>query len=297
MTILSLLAALALYGSVFLVLAAVFERSASPLTLPQRSAMVPRQKQVDAAAAGPTPRMLRRPDEGSAARLPFALGERVARKLAEAGSPASPGRFLFFCLVSGLIFPTIVVALSLASAAGTTGSIMAIGGLVLGPATPYVWLSGRIKRRRATILKSLPDAFDLLTTCVEAGLGLDAALSRVATRVRGPFGDELGRTVRELGMGRPRREALRGLATRTQVEDLEIFVSAVIQVEQMGSSIGQVLRVQSAQMRRRRRQRAEQQAHRAPVKMMLPLVTMIFPSLFVVILGPATLQFISAFPG
>ncbi|TAK74421.1 MAG: type II secretion system F family protein [Dehalococcoidia bacterium] len=297
MTILSLLAALALCGSVFLVGAAFVERPASALALRPRSAMLPRPNRDEAAAENANPGVLRPRDRGLVALLPFALGERATRRLAEAGSPASPGRFLLFCLVSGLVLPTAVVSLSRPWEADMTGLMMAIGTLVLGPAAPYVWLSGRVKRRRSAILKNLPDAFDLLTTCVEAGLGLDAALSRVATRARGPFGEELSRTLRELGMGRPRREALRGLADRTQIQDLELFVNAVIQVEQMGSSIGQLLRVQSEQMRRRRRQRAEQQAHRAPVKMMLPLVTMIFPSLFVVILGPAALQFVSSFPG
>jgi len=207
----------------------------------------------------------------------------------------SPGRFLTFCAVSGLIVPVTLATLFALSGSGTSSSVMALAALVLGPAVPYVWLSGRIRRRRTEIVRSLPNAFDLLTTCVEAGLGLDAALQRVAARASGAFGEELARTLRELGMGRPRREALRGLADRTQVEDLELFVNALIQAEQMGSSIGEVLRVQSEQMRRRRRQRAEQQAHKAPVKMMLPLVTMIFPSLFVVILGPAAIQFTKAF--
>lgn len=207
----------------------------------------------------------------------------------------SEGKFLIFCAIAGIGVPAMIVAMVASADSGTGGWAMALGSLVLGPAMPYVWLSGRIRRRRGAIIKRLPDAFDLLTTCVEAGLGLDAALHRLSDRTHGPFGEELARTVRELGMGRPRREALRDLADRTQVEDLELFVSAVIQAEQMGSNIGEVLRLQSGQMRQRRRQSAEQQAHKAPVKMMLPLVTMIFPSLFVVLLGPAAIEFTKVF--
>lgn len=294
MIVLSLLAALAACASVFLAITALPERPASPLVLrPRRGALQLRQDAVD--QSRPAPRILHERDHGLAERLPFALAERAAQKLAQAGSPMSPGRFLLFGGGFGLAFPVVIIAVLASAEAGRGNAAVMLGALVLGPAVPYVWLNGRIRRRRAAIIKSLPDAFDLLTTCVEAGLGLDAALTRVAGRVRGPFGDELGRTVRELGMGRPRREAMRDLAQRTRVEDLELFVSALLQAEQMGSSIGEVLRVQSEQMRRRRRQRAEQQAHKAPVKMMLPLVTMIFPSLFVVVLGPAVIQFVEVF--
>jgi tight adherence protein C len=160
------------------------------------------------------------------------------------------------------------------------------GGLVL----PYVWLINRIRHRRAVITKSLPDSFDLVTTCVEAGLGLDAALARVAEKVEGPFAEELSRTLREVGMGRMRRDALRELGERTGVPDLITFVNAVIQAEQMGTGIGQVLRVQSDQLRLRRRQRAEEMANQAPVKMVFPLVLCIFPTLFMVILGPAAIN-------
>jgi tight adherence protein C len=118
--------------------------------------------------------------------------------------------------------------------------LMALGGV--GLALPYIWLVGRIRRRQSVITKSLPDSFDLVTTCVEAGLGLDAALARVAEKVKGPFAEELARTLREVGMGRMRRDALHELGERTGVPDLVAFVNAVIQAEQMGTSIGQVLR-------------------------------------------------------
>jgi tight adherence protein C len=159
----------------------------------------------------------------------------------------------------------------------------------MGVFLPRVWLSSRIRNRQKVILKSLPDAFDLITVCVEAGLGLDAALARVAEKVEGPFGEELTISLKEVSLGKLRRDALKELADRTGVPDLISFINAVIQAETMGTSIATVLRVQADQMRVKRRQRAEQQAMAAPIKMMFPLVLCIFPTLFIVILGPAGL--------
>ncbi len=155
---------------------------------------------------------------------------------------------------------------------------------------PSVWLNNRIRHRQKEILKSLPDAFDLITTCVEAGLGLEAALAKVSEKTPGPFGEELAVSLREVSLGKLRREALKELSERTGVPDLSSFINAVIQAESMGTSIAAVLRVQAEQMRMKRRQRAEQQAQAAPIKMMFPLVLCIFPTLFIVILGPAGIQ-------
>jgi tight adherence protein C len=160
---------------------------------------------------------------------------------------------------------------------------------------PKIWLSNRVKHRQKEILKSLPDAFDLITVCVEAGLGLEAALARVAEKVQGPFGEELAVCLREVSLGKLRRDALREMSDRIGVPDLSTFISAVIQAESMGTSIATVLRVQAEQMRTRRRQRAEKAAHQAPIKMMFPLVLCIFPTLFIVILGPAGIQIYQQF--
>ena len=135
---------------------------------------------------------------------------------------------------------------------------------------------GRRQRQHA-IIKSLPDAFDLITTCVEAGLGLDAALARVAEKVEGPFAEELSRALRDIALGKSRRDALKELGERTGVPDLIQFTNAVIQAEAMGSSVGTVLRVQADQLRVRRRQRAEKAAYKAPVKMLFPLVHVHLP--------------------
>ena len=223
------------------------------------------------------------------AMLPQSVLDGLKRKLILAGEPMNLGGFLTVVALSAGLFMVLGFALVMAAGGGFQANallvLVALG--VVGLALPYFWLISRIRRRQTIITKSLPDSFDLVTTCVEAGLGLDAALARVAEKVEGPFAEELSRTLREVGMGRMRRDALRELGERTGVADLVTFVNAVIQAEQMGTGIGQVLRVQSEQLRLRRRQRAEEVANQAPVKMVFPLVLCIFPTLFMVILGPA----------
>jgi tight adherence protein C len=165
----------------------------------------------------------------------------------------------------------------------------------LGWVFPRIWLKGRVKARQKLVIKALPDAMDLITTCVEAGLGLDAALARVAEKSGGPLADELSRMLRDIAMGKLRREAMTELDERIGVEELSSFVNSVIQAEQLGVGIAQVLRVQSDQLRTRRRQRAEQAAHEAPIKMLFPLVLFIFPAFLLVILGPAAIRIAQAF--
>jgi tight adherence protein C len=162
---------------------------------------------------------------------------------------------------------------------------------------PGLWLKGRLGARQKLVLKTLPDALDLVTTCVEAGLGLDGALARVAEKSSGPLADELTRMLREVAMGKLRREALTETADRIGVDELTSFVNAIIQAEQLGVGIAQVLRVQSDQMRTRRRQRAEKTAHEAPIKMIFPLVLFIFPAFMLVILGPAVLRIATSLTG
>jgi len=162
--------------------------------------------------------------------------------------------------------------------------------VLIGFIFPRMWLKGKVKARQKLVSKALPDALDLITTCVEAGLGLDAALARVAEKSEGPLAIELSHMLRDIAMGKLRRDALTELAERIGVEELTNFVSSVIQAEQLGVGIAQVLRVQSDQMRMRRRQRAEKAAHEAPIKMIFPLVLFIFPAFLMVILGPAMIR-------
>ena len=168
-----------------------------------------------------------------------------------------------------------------------TGLIMGLVGLGIGYIGPEFWLGGRVKARQKAILLQIPDALDLLTISVRAGLGFDAALGKVVEKLKGPLVDEFRRALAEVRVGKARREALRDIVPRTEVQPLTNFIGAIIQADQLGVSISKVLQVQSEQLRIERRQRAEEQAAQAPIKMLFPLVGCIFPSLFAVILGPA----------
>jgi tight adherence protein C len=163
-------------------------------------------------------------------------------------------------------------------------------GVAIGYLLPEFWLGNKIKARQKVILKMIPDTLDLLTISVRAGLGFDAALAKVVEKLAGPLTDEFRRALAEVRVGKSRREALRDMIPRTQVAPLSNFIGAIIQAEQLGVSISKVLQVQSEQLRIERRQRAEQQAAQAPIKMLFPLVGCIFPSLFIVILGPALIS-------
>jgi tight adherence protein C len=167
--------------------------------------------------------------------------------------------------------------------------------LVIGYAFPKTWLKGKVKAKQKVVIKALPDALDLITTCVEAGLGLDAALQRVAEKSEGPLAEELQKMLRDVSMGKLRREAMTELSDRVGVEELSSFILAIIQAEQLGVGIAQVLRVQSDQLRTKRRQRAERQAQEAPIKMIFPLVLFIFPAFLAVILGPAVIRIATTF--
>jgi tight adherence protein C len=165
-------------------------------------------------------------------------------------------------------------------------------GTGLGFFFPIIWLSSKIRSRQHEIQKSLPDALDLLTISVEAGLAFDSAIAKVVEKWDNELSRGFGRVISEVRVGKVRREALRDMAGRMDVQDVSTFIAAVIQADQLGVSIAKVLRIQSEQMRVKRRQRAEEQANQAPVKMMIPLAFLIFPSMFIVILGPSALQFI-----
>jgi tight adherence protein C len=157
----------------------------------------------------------------------------------------------------------------------------------IGYLLPATWLGRQIKKRQKLILKALPDALDLLVISVTAGLGFDAALQRVAEKWDNELCTEFRRALSDIRLGTARHDAFRAMTVRCGVDDLATFVSAVIQADQLGVSMGKMLKIQADQLRLRRRQRAEEEAQKAPIKMLFPLVFLIFPSLFVVILGPA----------
>lgn len=165
-------------------------------------------------------------------------------------------------------------------------------GLILGILIPRYMIKSCIKNRQKSIRQALPDVMDLLSVSVEAGLGFDAALLRVGERSQGPLVDELMAVYREIQMGRSRRDALKSLGERNDVEELKSFCAAMAQAEQLGISIRNVLRSQSDQLRLKRRQLAEEKALKAPVKMVIPLVLFIFPVIFIILLGPSVLQIV-----
>ncbi len=169
---------------------------------------------------------------------------------------------------------------------GFVGAI-ALGGM--GFLGPEMWLSRRIKARQKAVLLATPDTLDLLTISVRAGLSFDGALAKVVEKTHGPLADEFRRALAEIRVGKTRRDALRDITGRTDVPALNNFIGAIIQAEQLGVSISKVLQVQSEQLRIERRQRAEEMAAKAPIKMLFPLVGCIFPSMFIVILGPAVI--------
>jgi tight adherence protein C len=214
--------------------------------------------------------------------------EQTAKRLALAGNPGNlrTADWLGIKAVGALI-GGVVLFLAFGLANVGVGVLLSLVGLLMGYTIPEFWLGGRIKARQHAIILQIPDALDLLTISVRAGLGFDAALGKVVEKMKGPLTDEFQRALAEVRVGKARREALRDIIPRTEVAPLSNFIGAIIQAEQLGVSISKVLQVQSEQLRIERRQRAEEMAAKAPIKMLFPLVGCIFPALFIVILGPA----------
>jgi tight adherence protein C len=219
--------------------------------------------------------------------------ERTTRQLELAGNPRNMSAAHFWML---RIIATVLVGglltLMQVRAGAEAGKILlwGLGGAVLGFMLPFLFVRSMIDRRKQAIIKKLPDALDLMTICVDAGLTFNAAMQKVAEKWDDPLSDEFGRVIYEMQLGKSRRQALKDMSERIDVPDVSSFIAAVLQAEQLGVGIGKVLRIQSEQMRVRRRQRAEEKAQQAPVKMTFPLVFLIFPSIFVVLLGPAGIQ-------
>lgn len=175
--------------------------------------------------------------------------------------------------------------------------LLAAGLAGLGYFLPVLWLNSHTRRRQRALLRALPDGLDMLNICVGAGLGFDAALSRVGEQWETPLADEFNRVVAEIRLGKTRRQALLDLARRTEVMEIENFVATIVQADQLGVSIAKVLATQAEQMRILRRQRAEEQARQATIKLLFPLVFLIFPALLAVLLGPAIPRIIGALGG
>ena len=221
--------------------------------------------------------------------LPTAMISRARKWLEISNSSMSLGTFMAIVLVMTTAAPAVYFTLIWIGTSGSPSALALAGVLVVAVfafLAPMLILRRIAKNRQTKFWKALPDALDLLTTCVEAGLSLDFAFQRVAERFAGPVGEEIGTMLREKTLGQTRKEALTDMAARIDLPDVHVFVNSVIQAETLGTSIAQVLRIQSRQLRIRRRQHAEQVARQAAPKMVFPLVFFVMPSLFIVILGP-----------
>ena len=215
---------------------------------------------------------------------------RTEKRLLMAGSPGDLRTVDFLGLklvIAGLVGVGVFVFFGVLMGNPAFGFMggLALGGL--GFMFPEIWLSRRIKKRQKSILMAVPDTLDLLTISVKAGLSFDGGLAKVVEKTTGPLADEFRRSLAEIRVGKVRRDALRDIVGRTEVPALSNFIAAIVQAEQLGVPIAKVLQVQSEQLRIERRQRAEELAAKAPIKMLFPLVGCIFPSMFIVILGPA----------
>jgi tight adherence protein C len=218
--------------------------------------------------------------------------EDARHKLELAGMTMDPGSFfaMRIAITIGLgLMAFFVFFVNSPSTPKTTALLYTLGGAVLGYILPVMWLSSKIRRRQENIVKALPDALDLLVICVEAGLGFDMAMGKVFEKWENDLSIAFGRVLREIQLGKMRRDALRDMSRRMDVPDVTAFVAAIIQADQLGVSMSKILRVQSDQMRTKRRQRAQEKAHQAPVKMIIPMVFLIFPSLWIVLLGPSAI--------
>jgi tight adherence protein C len=231
---------------------------------------------------------------------PSGAFENLQRRLLMAGSPAGwDADRVLAAKVGGLVLGLLLGAVLLVGLPLPLGLLLLalLGLCALGYFGPNIVLLNLVQRRQAQVRRALPDAIDLLTISVEAGLGFDAALAQVSRNSTGPLAEEFYRTLQEVQLGRSRSEAMRNLADRSSVPELSAFVLAMVQADVFGISVANVLRIQSREMRKKRRQLAEERAMKVPIKVLFPVLFCIFPALFVVILGPAIMRIAAAFGG
>lgn len=238
--------------------------------------------------------LIRRLGEFSARFTPQKAIQDTARKMELAGNPwpIDAATFLAIRFILAVVLGGFLVAVVLISPpSNPNDNFMYIGGATFaGFFLPHLMLTSRITRRQKEIRKAMPDALDLLTICVEAGLGFDAAMSKVSDKWDNELSQAFARTIREIQLGKVRRDALKDMSDRLGIPEMVSFVAAIIQSEQLGVSMAKVLRIQADQMRIKRRQRAEEEAHKAPIKMIIPMALLIFPTIMIIILTPAALQ-------
>lgn len=223
--------------------------------------------------------------------------EALQHKLDLAGNPYDLTRYIGIRVLAAVLFGGLGIALTFVAKTlpFIQRVLLPVVGFGLGYYLPVLSLGRKISKRQDDIIRSLPDALDLLTICVEAGLGFDAAMARVAEKWDNELSVAFTRVLQEIQLGKLRREALRDMVDRMEVRDVSTFVAAIIQAGQLGVSLARVLRIQSDQMRVRRRQRAEEMARAATLKILPPVAFLIFPALLIVLLGPAAIQMLTVF--
>lgn len=229
------------------------------------------------------------------ANAPGRMQSGIQLKLMQAGNPLGLSQFLGVkaMLAGGMALAGFILAAPSLGEKTAVSVILMVILLVLGWQLPDFWLSRLVTGRRRAIEKALPDVLDLLSVSVEAGLGLDGAIQKVGEKFPEPTSGEFRELLKAIRLGTPRSDALRELADRTALGDMRSFTAAIIQAEQLGVAVSRVLRVQSEALRTRRKQRIEEQAMALPLKMLFPLIIFIFPTIFIVVLGPVVLQFVT----
>ncbi len=240
--------------------------------------------------------MLRKISDAASQLTPAQSRAKIKRNLELAGRPIkSPEIFSGIKVIAG-VGMAIFAILILSIAKQPMPKIVLFGVIsgAIGYVLPGVWLGSKIRKRQEEVIKSLPDALDLLVICVEAGLGFEGAMAKVSEKWDNELAKAFARVLQEIRLGKLRIDALREMDNNIGVPEITSFVAAIIQATQFGVSIAKVLRIQANQMRIQRRQRAEKKAQEAPIKMLFPMVFLIFPSLFIVLLGPAVLQIIDS---
>lgn len=271
-------------GDVQLRLEEYASRSGSPLSLEEIELSQPFSQRI-------VRPMLIGLSKGFSKLSPSKSREAAELQLQMAGKPYNWGPTEFFGLrvFVAILLAVLVFLVASISQGFVIALVAALLAALLGFMMPVLWLRSKIRKRQDEIIKSLPDALDLLTITVEAGMGFDGAMAKVAEKWDNEISKGFAKVVQEMRLGVVRRDALKNMDISMGVPDVTTFVAAIIQAEQLGVSIAKILRIQSEQMRVRRRQRAEEMANKAPIKMLFPMVFLIFPALFVILLGPAVL--------
>ena len=244
---------------------------------------------LTAKVAGVTQRLLPRTDPNL-----------IANRLMAAGLARSMSPQMYLALKGGLVGLSVllgIVVLASGAVPPAIGLLFALGGSAIGSIAPDFFINSKIRGRRELMQMELPNVLDLLCVSVEAGLGFDAAVAKLSERMVGPLVDEFGLVLHEMRIGESRSEALKNLSDRVDVREVSQFCRAIIQADQLGIALSRILRVQSHDMRVRRQLAAEEKAMKAPVKMLFPTVLFVFPSMFVVALGPAALNLMQTFSG